>query len=50
MSYVTIQKSEDNTNNLSLTSVKLRKPNLIAQWSMVDGKLVCKWLVQDTLR
>lgn len=45
MSCINFHKLEINTNNLNLNNTKLRKPSLSAQWSIVDNKLVCNWLL-----
>jgi hypothetical protein len=45
MNYATIQKTETQASypNFSIESPK--KASLVAQWFMVDGKLVCKWFM-----
>jgi hypothetical protein len=45
MNNATIQKTEPQVNysNFSINSSK--KGSLVAQWFVVEGKLVCKWFM-----
>lgn len=45
MNYAIIQKTETQVNYSSFYINSSKKGSLIAQWFVVDNKLVCKWLV-----
>lgn len=45
MNYPTIQKTETQANYPHFYIESPKKTSLVAQWFMVDGKLVCKWFM-----
>ncbi|MBD2100814.1 hypothetical protein [Leptolyngbya sp. FACHB-261] len=40
-----VQTLQIQTDNLTLLQQQFKKPGLVAKWILVDGQLVCKWLL-----
>lgn len=45
MNNATIQKTKPQVNSSSFSINSFKKGSLVAQWFVVEGKLVCKWFV-----
>ena len=43
MNMLITNEIKSTNNQLGLTKKKAKKSHLVAQWQLVEGKLICKW-------
>ncbi len=47
MRYLAIQETEDNETRSDFINTTAKRQRLVAHWILIDGKLICKWNLED---
>jgi hypothetical protein len=47
MQLATVQPAKTQSNPAISTGEKSRKPQLYAQWYVIDGQPTCRWILED---
>ena len=48
MTCLTVHPTEIKDETLNISSKKNKKSHLLAQWVMMDGKLICQWVSAES--